>query len=116
MADPLETLVDSLLFEGYALYPYTPGAAKNSTPTPFGIVYPPAYAVALASTFDHLELRIVFEGPPDAQIHAEVRFLAALGDRHRARQERVALEVARSHHWRSRCTCGHSRSSRASTR
>ena len=34
--------VDSLLYEGYALYPYTPGAAKNSTPTPFGIVYPPA--------------------------------------------------------------------------
>ena len=34
----------SLLYEGYALYPYTPGAAKNATPTPFGIVYPPAYA------------------------------------------------------------------------
>ena len=37
-------LVDSLLYEGYALYPYTPGATKNATPTPFGIVYPPAYA------------------------------------------------------------------------
>jgi len=36
----LERLVDSLLFEGYALYPYTPGATKNATPTPFGIVYP----------------------------------------------------------------------------
>jgi hypothetical protein len=34
----LERLVDSLLFEGYALYPYTPGATKNATPTPFGIV------------------------------------------------------------------------------
>ena len=30
----LERLVDSLLFEGYALYPYTPGAIKNATPTP----------------------------------------------------------------------------------
>ena len=40
----LEQLVDSLLYEGYALYPYTPGATKNATPTPFGIVYPPAYA------------------------------------------------------------------------
>ncbi len=40
----LEELVDSLLYEGYALYPYTPGATKNATPTPFGIVYPPAYA------------------------------------------------------------------------
>jgi hypothetical protein len=39
-----EELVDSLLYEGYALYPYTPAATKNATPTPFGIVYPPAYA------------------------------------------------------------------------
>ena len=44
VAEALDQLVDSLLYEGYALYPYTPGAAKNSTPTPFGIVYPPAYA------------------------------------------------------------------------
>ena len=36
----LEQLVDTLLYEGYALYPYTPGATKNATPTPFGIVYP----------------------------------------------------------------------------
>ena len=28
----LEALVDSLLYEGYALYPYTPGATKNATP------------------------------------------------------------------------------------
>ena len=40
----LEELVSSLLYEGYALYPYTPGATKNATPTPFGIVYPPDYA------------------------------------------------------------------------
>ncbi len=40
MNTELEALVTSMLFEGYALYPYTPGAAKNSTPTPFGIVYP----------------------------------------------------------------------------
>ncbi len=50
----LEQLVDSLLWEGYALYPYTPGATKNATPTPFGIVYPPAYAPSCAGAFDHL--------------------------------------------------------------
>ena len=33
---PLEELLGTLLYEGYALYPYTPGAAKNATPTPFG--------------------------------------------------------------------------------
>jgi hypothetical protein len=59
----VDELVESLLYEGYALYPYTPGATKNATPTPFGIVYPPAYAAALDTTHDHLELRCVVEGP-----------------------------------------------------
>ena len=52
----LESLVASLLYEGYCLYPYTPGSVKNATPTPFGIVYPPAYASRQASTFDHLQI------------------------------------------------------------
>lgn len=91
MTDPLEQLIDSLLYEGYALYPYTPGATKNATPTPFGIAYPPAYAARLASTFDHLELRCVLLAPPHARIRAEVRFLAASGERHEAQAQRLAL-------------------------
>jgi hypothetical protein len=91
MADALQELVDSLLYEGYALYPYTPGATKNSTPTPFGIAYPPVYAATLSSTFDHLELRCVLEAPPDAVLRAEVRFLAAGGEGHRAQPRRVEL-------------------------
>ena len=94
MSDVLEQLVDSLLYEGYALYPYTPGAAKNSTPTPFGIVYPPVYAAALTSTFDHLELRCVLEAPADAVVSAEVRFLAADGERHKAQARRLTLAGA----------------------
>ena len=58
----VEELVASLLYEGYALYPYTPGATKNATPTPFGIVYPPAYARTLDSTYAHLELQAIVEG------------------------------------------------------
>jgi hypothetical protein len=94
MTDALEQLVDSLLYEGYALYPYTPGTTKNATPTPFGIVYPPAYAQELDSTFAHLELRCVLEAPPDAVLSAEVRFLAAAGSRHQADGHRVPLSGA----------------------
>lgn len=83
----LEALVDSLLYEGYALYPYTPGATKNATPTPFGIVYPPAYARRLATTYDRLELRCIVEG--DGEVTAEVRFLVPSGERHRAEPERI---------------------------
>jgi hypothetical protein len=83
----LEELVTSLLYEGYALYPYTPGSAKNATPTPFGIVYPPAYAGG--STFDHLRLECRLVEP--GALHAEVRFLRSTGDGHRAVEHRLEL-------------------------
>ncbi len=91
MPDALEQLLDALLYEGYALYPYTPGAAKNATPTPFGILYPPRYAAALPSTFARLELRCVLQAPPEAVLSAEVRFLGATGRRHEAAAHRVRL-------------------------
>jgi hypothetical protein len=91
MPESLEQLIDALLYEGYALYPYTPGAAKNATPTPFGILYPPTYAAGLPSTFEHLELRCVLQAPPEALLSAEVRFLAATGERHEAAAHRVPL-------------------------
>src|ERR1700674_5026307 len=94
MADALEQLVDSLLYEGYALYPYTPGATKNSTPTPFGIVYPPVYAATLASTYDHLEVRCLLQGPADSVLSAEVRFLAAAGDQHQAQARELKVSGA----------------------
>jgi hypothetical protein len=94
MAEAFEQLIDSLLYEGYALYPYTPGATKNATPTPFGLVYPPVYAATLSSTFDHLELRCGLEAPPDAVLRAEVRFLATGGERHIAAPRTLELPSA----------------------
>ena len=83
--------MQTLLFEGYALYPYTPGAVKNATPTPFGIVYPPVYADAVPSTFDHLELRCALVAAPDAVLRAELRCLIAGGERHQASAQRIEL-------------------------
>ena len=59
MHEAAERLAKSLLFEGYALYPYTPQATKNATPTPFGIAYPPAYAGAQPAAFDHVRVEVV---------------------------------------------------------
>jgi hypothetical protein len=87
----LERLVESLLYEGYALYPYTPGATKNATPTPFGIVYPPAYAELGASTFDHLRLECIAEPGRGARLTGELRFLAPSGVRHQAEEQRAEL-------------------------
>jgi hypothetical protein len=82
----IEELVDSLLHEGYALYPYTPGAHKNATPTPFGIVYPAGYEYG----FDHLRLECLVRGE-DPRIDVEVRFLQASGERHQAVERRVGV-------------------------
>lgn len=87
-----EELVATLLFEGYALYPYTPSATKNATPTPFGIVYPPAYAAESAGAHDRLRMHAVAQGDGSAVVAAQVRFLRASGPRHEAVQERLSLE------------------------
>jgi hypothetical protein len=89
----LEELVSSLLYEGYALYPYTPGTTKNATPTPFGIVYPPRYAAECAGAFDHTRLEALAEpsatGSPS--LTATLRYLAPSGERHEATEQRVEL-------------------------
>ena len=94
MSDHLQSLIESLLWEGYALYPYTPSATKNATPTPFGIAYPTAYAQTLSSTFDHLELRVALLAPADAVLHAEVHLLAPVGHGHQAQAEHLTLPGA----------------------
>jgi len=58
----LDELVDTLLWEGHQLYPYTPSATKNATPTPFGIVYPPAYAAGNPHRFDRVKLQCIARG------------------------------------------------------
>lgn len=85
----LDQLVDSLLYEGYALYPYTPGATKNATPTPFGIVYPPAYAAECAGAFDHARLECVARG--GSGVRATIRWLVPSGERHEAAERRIVL-------------------------
>ena len=87
----VDELVDSLLYEGYALYPYTPGAAKNATPTPFGIVYPPAYAETLPTAFDHLRMDCALEPEGEPKVSATVRFLTATGERHQGEERKVEL-------------------------
>jgi hypothetical protein len=87
----LERLVDSLLYEGYALYPYTPGTTKNATPTPFGIVYPPAYAAECAGAHDHARLECVAVAGPDATLTATLRWLSPRGTGHEAIEKRAIL-------------------------
>lgn len=84
-------LVDSLLYEGYALYPYTPDATKNATPTPFGIVYPPAYAAECSGAHDHARLECLAIPRRGATVTATVRWLAPSGPTHEATAQEATL-------------------------
>ena len=75
----VERLLSTLLYEGYALYPYTPGAIKNATPTPFGIVYPPVYAAGSPHTFDRARMQLVLE--PGETVSGTLAFLEESGER-----------------------------------
>lgn len=88
----VEELARSLLYEGYALYPYTTTNAKNATPTPFGIVYPPAYAGGLATAFDHLQIESVLEYGPEATLEGKVIFLVPSGEDYRAKEQAITIE------------------------
>ncbi len=90
MNSSIEELVRSLLYEGYALYPYTPGV-KNATPTPFGIVYPPVYADAQPAAYSMLRLEAVLAAGPDARLDGTVLFLQASGERHEAKDRSLEL-------------------------
>ena len=91
MNSAIEELVRSLLYEGYALYPYTPGR-KNATPTPFGIVYPPAYAEAQPAAFSMLRLEAVLAGGARTRVlSGTVLFLQATGERHEAVERALEL-------------------------
>ena len=94
MKPALEELVGSLLYEGYALYPYTPQATKNATPTPFGIVYPPTYAAECSGAHDHARMECVALPAPGAALHATLRYLAPSEDRRESREQRVELAPA----------------------
>lgn len=91
MSDVVEDLAKSLLYEGYALYPYTTSNAKNSTPTPFGIVYPPAYAERFSTTYDHLQIQCVLEYQPTATVEGTVMFLVPSGKEYRAVEQRITI-------------------------
>jgi hypothetical protein len=89
MDERLARLVSSLLYEGYALYPYTPEATKNATPTPFGIVYPPVYAGECAGAHDHVRMECVAVPADGATLTATLCWLAPDGRGHKSTERRA---------------------------
>jgi len=78
MSYDVRQVADSVLYEGYVLYPYRASAQKNRSRWQFGVLMPPAYAAADPSERSLTQAECVFEhsgqgaGPT---IEVAVRFL-----------------------------------------
>jgi hypothetical protein len=71
--DPMRAIADAVLYEGYALWPYTRSALKNQRRWTFGGVYPPAHTAAHPD--DPCEMRAQVRCDDPAAVDVTVRFL-----------------------------------------
>src|SRR5215467_7100166 len=65
----LDKIVNSVLYEGYMLYPYRRSALKNQHRWNFGLVYPAGMSPCMMVT------ECLLQGGADASVSVEVRFL-----------------------------------------
>jgi hypothetical protein len=72
--DAARTLADTVLFEGYMLYPYRANDAKNAVRWQFGVLAPPSYLAIEPSERDWLQTDCLVEGPAP-ELTVRVRFL-----------------------------------------
>jgi hypothetical protein len=79
--DPVESIADAVLHEGFMLYPYRPSAMKNRQRWNFGVLFPPRFC-ARAENGDRAELWIecLADCAADARVAVKVRFMQLGGD------------------------------------
>ncbi|MEP6950700.1 MAG: hypothetical protein ABI863_15550 [Ginsengibacter sp.] len=71
----LENITRTLLYEGYALYPYHRSAIKNQKPIPFGVVFPQRYNIYNAHAHSKMQTQCIVTGSDDLTINISMRFL-----------------------------------------
>ncbi len=75
MSFDVRQVADSVLFEGYVLYPYRASAQKNRSRWQFGVLMPPEYAAADPSEKSTAQAECVFEHSGEPAVEVAVRFL-----------------------------------------
>jgi hypothetical protein len=89
-------IANSVLHEGYMLYPYRPSAIKNRQRWTFGILYPPAYGeVASGTERSAMHSECLLQQKGDAAVQIQLRFLH-LEQRRIGRLREGGLEIAQS--------------------
>ncbi|MFC3986379.1 hypothetical protein [Streptosporangium jomthongense] len=76
MSTPMETarqVADTVLYEGYLLYPYRASAAKNRTRWQFGVLVPPGYTATAEPS--RCQTECLLQAGEEATVHVRLRFL-----------------------------------------
>jgi hypothetical protein len=71
----LEALARTVLYEGYALYPYKRSAVKNTKPVLLGVVYPRDYADSHPPAASFMQTECLLRATTAAELEFTVRFL-----------------------------------------
>lgn len=75
MSYDVRRVADSVLYEGYVLYPYRAGAQKNRSRWQFGVLMPPAYVGADPFERSMTQAECVLEHSGNPALEVAVRFL-----------------------------------------
>lgn len=73
--DPVRRVADSVLYEGYVLYPYRASAQKNRSRWQFGVVMPPGYAAVDPTEPSVMQTECVLSHDGQPAVEVIVRFL-----------------------------------------
>ena len=77
--DPVEDIVNAVLYEGYILYPYRPSTVKNRVRWTFGGVHPRAYSEEQGGTEAwRMQTECLLVPGPRCRLSVEIRFLHLL--------------------------------------
>jgi hypothetical protein len=75
MSYDVRQVADTILYEGYVLYPYRASAQKNRSRWQFGVLTPPAYAAEDPSETSVTRTECVFEHSGEPAVEVVARFL-----------------------------------------
>lgn len=70
----IEKIANTVLYEGYLLYPYRPSATKNQRRFNFGVLVPPAFSEQECGETSEMRTECLVSGAP-AKLELRVRFL-----------------------------------------
>jgi predicted nucleotidyltransferase len=71
----LEKITRTVLYEGYAIFPYRRSSAKNVKPIPFGTVYPQVYQKHHSELHAATQTQCILQASEQASVKITVRFL-----------------------------------------